>query len=222
MSITSQVLVYQQQIGEPDARPTRIQFQELTVSSLTPARLPSGGNSHIVPTVSEDGVPYLLAKAQYSVTREERTPLSELLMLLDFPAEQAAFVGSIADNCPAKELQLFFPFGMRDIRKGEKTQRVMYVKCESSRSAGKTLNVVSTHYGSLNYVEYPNAVSFAFKGSTQGTLLIQLNTAAAVWTSFEMQGRHGKGAGFFCTEDQLNNYAALLNRRDVTSGVMHD
>lgn len=220
MSITSQVLVYQQQIGEPDARPTRIHFQELTVSSLTPARLPSGGNSHIVPTVSEDGVPYLLAKAQYSVTREERTPLSELLTLLDFPAEQADFVGSIADNCPANELQLFFPFGMRDIRKGEKTQRVMYVKCDNNRA--KTLSVVSTHYGSLNYTEYPNAVSFALRDSTQSTLLIQLNTAAAVWTAFEMQGRHGKSADFFCTEDQLNNYAALLNRRDVTSGVLHD
>lgn len=220
MSITSQVLVYQQQIGEPDARPTRIHFQELTVSSLTPARLPSGGNSHIVPTVSEDGVPYLLAKAQYSVTREERTPLSELLTLLDFPAEQATFVGSIADNCPAKELQLFFPFGMRDIRKGEKTQRVMYVKCDNNRA--KTLSVVSTHYGSLNYTEYPNAVSFALRDSTQSTLLIQLNTAAAVWTAFEMQGRHGKSAGFFCTEDQLNDYAVLLNRRDVTSGVLHD
>ena len=171
--------------------------------------------------MSEDGVSYMVEKAQYSVTREERTPLSELLTLLDFPAEQADFVGSIADNCPAKELQLFFPFGMRDIRQGEK-QRVMYVKCENSRSAGKTLSVVSTYFGSLNYTEYPNAVSFALKGSTQGTLLIQLNTAAAVWTAFEMQGRHGKSAGFFCTEDQLNNYAALLNRRDVTSGVMHD
>ena len=169
--------------------------------------------------MSEDGVPYMVEKAQYSVTREERTPLSELLTLLDFPAEQADFVGSIADNCPAKELQLFFPFGMRDIRQGEK-QRVMYVKCDNNRA--KTLSVVSTYFGSLNYTEYPNAVSFALKGSTQGTLLIQLNTAAAVWTSFEMQGRHGKSAGFFCTEDQLNNYAALLNRRDVTSGVMHD
>lgn len=222
MSITSQVLIHQQQIGEPDARPTRIHFQELTVSSLTPARLPSGGSSQIITSVSEDGVPYLLAKAQYSVTREERTPLSELLTLLDFPAEQAAFVGSIADNCSAKDLQLFFPFGLRDIRLAGKAQRVMYVKCESSRSAGKTLSVVSTHYGSLNYTEYPNAVSFALRDSTQSTLLIQLNTAAAVWTSFEMQGRHGKSAGFFCTEDQLNNYAALLNRRDVTSGVIHD
>lgn len=183
-------------------------------------RLPSGGSSQIITSVSEDGVPYLLAKAQYSVTREERTPLSELLTLLDFPAEQADFVGSIADNCPEKELQLFFPFGMRDIRKGEKTQRVMYVKCDNNRA--KTLSVVSTHYGSLNYTEYPNAVSFALRDSTQSTLLIQLNTAAAVWTAFEMQGRHGKSAGFFCTEDQLNNYAALLNRRDVTSGVLHD
>ncbi len=220
MSTTSQVLVYQQQIGEPDARPTRIQFQELTVSSLTPARLPSGGSSQIITSVSEDGVPYMVEKAQYSVTREERTPLSELLTLLDFPAEQADFVGSIADNCPANELQLFFPFGLRDIRKGEKTQRVMYVKCDNNRA--KTLSVVSTHYGSLNYTEYPNAVSFALRDSTQSTLLIQLNTAAAVWTSFEMLGRHGKSAGFFCTEDQLNNYAALLNRRDVTSGVLHD
>ena len=170
--------------------------------------------------MSEDGVSYMVEKAQYSVTREERTPLSELLTLLDFPAEQADFVGSIADNCPANELQLFFPFGMRDIRKGEKTQRVMYVKCDNNRA--KTLSVVSTHYGSLNYTEYPNAVSFALRDSTQSTLLIQLNTAAAVWTAFEMQGRHGKSAGFFCTEDQLNNYAALLNRRDVTSGVLHD
>ena len=220
MSTTSQVLVYQQQIGEPDARPTRIQFQELTVSSLTPARLPSGGSSQIITSVSEDGVSYLVAKSQYSVTREERTPLSELLTLLDFPAEQAAFVGSIADNCAAKDLQLFFPFGLRDIRLAGKAQSVMYVKCDNNRA--KTLSVVSTHYGSLNYTEYPNAVSFALKGSTQGTLLIQLNTAAAVWTSFEMQGRHGRSAGFFCTEDQLNDYAALLNRRDVTSGALHD
>ena len=162
----------------------------------------------------------MVEKAQYSVTREERAPLSELLTLLDFPAEQAAFVGSIADNCAAKDLQLFFPFGLRDIRRAGKTQRVMYVKCDNNRA--KTMSVVSTHYGSLNYTEYPNAVSFALKGSTQSTLLIQLNTAAAVWTSFEMQGRHGRSAGFFCTEDQLHDYAALLNRRDVTSGVLHD
>ena len=217
MSITSQVLVYQQQIGEPSSRPTRIQFQELTV---TTARLPSGGNSQIITSVSEDGVSYMVEKAQYSVTREERTPLSELLTLLDFPAEQADFVGSIADNCPEKDLQLFFPFGLRDIRLTGKAQRVMYVKCDNNRA--KTLSVVSTHYGSLNYTEYPNAVSFALRDSTQSTLLIQLNTAAAVWTAFEMQGRYGRSAGFFCTEDQLHDYAALLNRRDVTSGVLHD
>ena len=163
---------------------------------------------------------YLVAKSQYSVTREERAPLSELLTLLDFPAEQAAFVGSIADNCSSRDLQLFFPFGLRDIRLTGKAQSVMYVKCDNNRA--KTLSVVSTHYGSLNYNEYPNAVSFALKGSTQSTLLIQLNTAAAVWTSFEMQGRHGRSAGFFCTEDQLHDYATLLNRRDVTSGVLHD
>ena len=218
MSITCQVLIHQQQIGAPDTRPTRIQFQELTVSSLNPA--PSGGNSQIITSVSEDGVSYMVEKAQYSVTREERAPLSELLTLLEFPAEQVAFVGSIADNCAAKDLQLFFPFGLRDIRRAGKAQRVMYVKCDNNRA--KTMSVVSTHYGSLNYTEYPNAVSFALKGSTQSTLLIQLNTAAAVWTSFGMQGRHGRSAGFFCTEDQLHDYAALLNRRDVTSGVLHE
>ena len=220
MSTTSQVLIHQQQIGAPDTRPTRIHFQELTVSSLNPARLPSGGNSQIITSVSEDGVSYMVEKAQYSVTREERAPLSELLTLLDFPAEQVAFVGSIADNCAAKDLQLFFPFGLRDIRRTGKAQRVMYVKCDNNRA--KTLSVVSTHYGSLNYTEYPNAVSFALRDSTQSTLLIQLNTAAAVWTSFGMQGRHGRSAGFFCTEDQLNDYAALLNRRDVTSEALHD
>ena len=109
MSITSQVVVHQQQIGSEKCRPIRMHYQVIT----TPKELPAGCSRTLRNEVSQDGVPYMVDHMHASRSGDEAIPLHELLADLGFSQEQVDFVKAVTTGSTEKELKLFFPFGLR-------------------------------------------------------------------------------------------------------------
>ena len=205
MSITSQVVIHQQQIGAEKCRPIRMHYQVITATK----ELPAGCSRTLRNEVSQDGVQYTVDHMHASRSGDEAIPLHALLEYLGFSQGQVDFVKAVTAGNTEKELKLFFPFGLR------KVHSVQYVRLTGDYAVHDRSWEHSIPVGTIDYTSYPFGLTIQTVGGTDPVLMISMDTSCAVWSQFKLRGRHGSSSGLFCTADQMEDFFALLGVQHV-------